>query len=184
VQHRETQGNESPAFLALFPTFMVLDGGVDSGFTQVRAATYAPRLLHIKGDRKRLVVRQVPLSHASLNGGDVFVCDLGLKILQWRVRLLGGAGRAALLPPLAAPLPLLPCRRCCHCHCAADAALPSLRGLKLLLLALIAAHPPKNQNISAQERGSQQRAGAQQGGGAVPRAAGRAARRAAHRGVR
>ncbi|KAI9139552.1 hypothetical protein BKA69DRAFT_1040063 [Paraphysoderma sedebokerense] len=83
VQHREVQGFESDLFLGYFPVFMVQDGGVDSGFKQVKPETYRPRLLHVKGTMKRLVVREVPMSYTSLNSGDVFIADLGLKIMQF-----------------------------------------------------------------------------------------------------
>merc|ERR1712098_663864 len=40
-----------------------------------------PRLLHIKG-RKNIRVREVPIAKDSLNSGDVFILDAGLKIFQ------------------------------------------------------------------------------------------------------
>ena len=83
VQYREVQGSESSLFLSYFPVFLVQHGGVDSGFTKVKPADYKPRLLHVKGSRKKLIVRQVELSTDSMNSGDVFILDLGLEIIQW-----------------------------------------------------------------------------------------------------
>jgi hypothetical protein len=63
----------------------ILEGGIDSGFNHVEPTTYQPRLLQVKGKGSQIRVTQVPLSHASLNSGDVFILDLGLKIHQWSV---------------------------------------------------------------------------------------------------
>jgi gelsolin len=83
VQHREVQGHESDLFLSYFKNeIKLLDGGVDSGFRHVEPEKYRARLLHIKGKRK-VRVTEVELSHKSLNSGDVFILDAGLKILQW-----------------------------------------------------------------------------------------------------
>jgi hypothetical protein len=59
-----------------------LSGGVASGFKHVEKDKYEPRLLHIKGKRN-VRVKQVPLAVSSLNQGDVFILDLGLKLYQW-----------------------------------------------------------------------------------------------------
>lgn len=82
VQHREVQGNESQAFLALFKSFggvEYLPGGIESGFRHVDRDAHTTRLLQVKGKR---TVRywEVPLSNASLNTGDVFILDAGAKI--------------------------------------------------------------------------------------------------------
>jgi gelsolin len=83
IQHREVQGFESELFLSYFPTgVQTLEGGVESAFNHVKPEEYKPRLLHVKG-RKNVVVREVPLARASLNSGDVFILDNGLKIYQW-----------------------------------------------------------------------------------------------------
>jgi len=55
---------------------------VDSGFNVVKPYEYKPRLLHIKGE-KTCRVMQVPYTAASLNEGDVFILDAGLKLWQW-----------------------------------------------------------------------------------------------------
>ncbi len=83
VQYREVQGSETSLFQSYFPVFLVQHGGVDSGFTKVKPADYKPRLLHVKGSRKKLVVRQVELHTDSMNSGDVFILDCGLEIYQW-----------------------------------------------------------------------------------------------------
>jgi len=91
VQHREVQGYESQLFVSLFPNGIRLyEGGVESGFRHVKPDEYKPRLLHVKG-KKTVRVTQVGLSGNSLNSGDVFLLDLGLKIYQWNGK--GSAGQ-------------------------------------------------------------------------------------------
>eukprot|EP00300_Choanocystis_sp_HF-7_P015692 c19141_g1_i3.p1 GENE.c19141_g1_i3~~c19141_g1_i3.p1 ORF type:complete len:804 (+),score=216.53 c19141_g1_i3:39-2450(+) len=84
VQHREVQGQESDLFLSYFKKTGIeyVAGGVESGFTKVVRDSYEPRLLHVKGKRS-VRVTPVALSAKSLNGGDVFILDLGLSIIQW-----------------------------------------------------------------------------------------------------
>jgi len=83
VQHREVQGYESDLFLKYFNNeIKLLEGGVESGFRHVEATKYDPRLLHIKG-KKKVRVTQVDKTFKSLNSGDVFILDLGLKLFQW-----------------------------------------------------------------------------------------------------
>ena len=81
VQHREVQGHESDMFLQLFASVQYEPGGVASGFKHVDKV-HTTRLLHCKGKRE-VRVKLVPLSASSLNAGDVFVLDLGKKIIQW-----------------------------------------------------------------------------------------------------
>jgi len=96
VQHREISGHESDRFLSYFnpPGMRLLNGGVASGFNNVKPTEYKPRLLHIKGTRKSLRVTEVPLSADSLNSGDVFILDLGLKLIQWVGKQAGIAEKA------------------------------------------------------------------------------------------
>ena len=85
VQHREVQHHESGQFLALWKDFgglRYLEGGIDSAFNHVEPATYQPRLLHVKGRRVCRVV-EVGLTARSLNDGDGFVLDAGLRIYVW-----------------------------------------------------------------------------------------------------
>jgi len=83
VQYREVQGYESQRFLSHFPRGLrILEGGKETGFKHVEAAHYRTRLLQIKG-KKHIRVQEVPLSHSSLNSGDVFIVDAGKEIIQW-----------------------------------------------------------------------------------------------------
>jgi hypothetical protein len=82
-----------------------LQGGVESAFTHVEGKQHVVRLFHLKGrrnirvkqvrsfdlheDRRRECSRRVVLSEeqvkpevSSLNSGDVFVLDLGDKVLR------------------------------------------------------------------------------------------------------
>lgn len=59
-----------------------MEGGVASGFHHVEPDKYKPRLFWIKG-RKNVRVVEVPMSSQSLNSGDVFLLDAGLKLFQW-----------------------------------------------------------------------------------------------------
>lgn len=56
-----------------------LPGGVASGFKKVEKDVYRTRLLMVKGKRT-VRVKEVPVSIASLNRGDVFILDVGLTI--------------------------------------------------------------------------------------------------------
>jgi gelsolin len=83
VQYREVQGSESEQFMSIFKNkITIMDGGVDSGFKHVKPDDYKPRLMHLKG-KKVVRVTQVPLKSDSLNDGDVFILDAGLKLWQW-----------------------------------------------------------------------------------------------------
>jgi len=85
VQHREVQDHESSLFISYFEKLggiKILEGGIESGFHHVDPKDYKPRLMWIKG-KKNVRVREVPRSHQSLNNGDVFILDMGLKIYQW-----------------------------------------------------------------------------------------------------
>jgi gelsolin len=95
VQYREVQGSESDAFLKLFQKFEILKGGVDTGFKHVEPEKYQPRLLHIKGKAGKTIVRQCPASTDSLNQGDVFILDIGLKLYQFQPAGAGAGEKAA-----------------------------------------------------------------------------------------
>jgi len=89
VQHREVQGHESELFMGYFKNqIRIMDGGVDSGFKHVEPEKYQPRLLHLKG-KKRVRITQVDMSPKSMNSGDVFILDAGLKIFQFNGRKAG-----------------------------------------------------------------------------------------------
>lgn len=90
VQHREVQGFESVGFLKLFNGHIrLLSGGVETGFHHVEPAAYKPRLLHIKGKAKKVRSTQVELACSSLNSGDCFILDHGLKIFIWQGKAAG-----------------------------------------------------------------------------------------------
>jgi gelsolin len=92
VQYREVEGYESKEFMDIFKGKIVtMDGGVDSGFNQVKPTEYKPRLLHMKStaNKKNVRVSQVPLAVASLNDGDVFILDNGMEIIQWNGKSSG-----------------------------------------------------------------------------------------------
>jgi gelsolin len=84
VQHRECEGHESELFLSYFPRgIMLMEGGAESGFRNVKPETYTPRLFHVQGAGKNVVVSQVPACKSRLDSGDVFILDMGLTIYQW-----------------------------------------------------------------------------------------------------
>merc|ERR1712129_336360 len=83
VQYREVQGNESKKFLNMFPKVTILEGGVESGFRNVKPKDYKPRLLHVCGYKKHVQVYQVKLDAANLNDSDAFVLDCGLTLYQF-----------------------------------------------------------------------------------------------------
>eukprot|EP01112_Ceratiomyxa_fruticulosa_P009414 TRINITY_DN244_c0_g1_i1.p1 TRINITY_DN244_c0_g1~~TRINITY_DN244_c0_g1_i1.p1 ORF type:complete len:370 (+),score=78.19 TRINITY_DN244_c0_g1_i1:218-1327(+) len=81
IQYREVQGKESDLFLKCFDGKITIpEGGVASGFHHVKAEEFKTRLLHIKG---KLGVNRVPVTFESMNTGDVFILDAGLKIYNW-----------------------------------------------------------------------------------------------------
>jgi gelsolin len=95
VQYREVQGSESDSFLKLFSKFEILSGGVETGFKHVEPEKYTPRLLHIKGKLNKTIVRQVPATTDSLNHGDVFILDVGLKVYTFQPSGAGVGERSA-----------------------------------------------------------------------------------------
>ena len=82
VQHREVEGHESQEFLQLFNgEIFILDGGIESGFNQVKDRKYPIRLLQIKAKSgKDAHIYQVPCKCSSLNNWDCFLLDAGLDI--------------------------------------------------------------------------------------------------------
>lgn len=86
VQYREVQDHETEKFMQLWKDkggMRILEGGIDSGFNHVKPAEYKPRLLHVKGTKNTMRVRQVKLTSAVMNHGDVFILDNGLEIVEW-----------------------------------------------------------------------------------------------------
>jgi hypothetical protein len=84
TQHREVQGHESNEFLDLFKDTGVtyMDGGVDSGFKEVKRDEYKTRLLHVKG-RRHIHCTVVPLETKSIVSDDVFILDTKHDIFQY-----------------------------------------------------------------------------------------------------
>ena len=62
--------------------FLSLFFPADSGFNVVKPLEYRHRLLQIKG-RMNVMVREVPRNYKSLNSGDTFIYDGGLKVMVW-----------------------------------------------------------------------------------------------------
>lgn len=86
VQYREVQDYETEKFLNLWAKkggMKILEGGIESGFNHVTPKEYKPRLLHVKGTKTSMRVREVTLSVASMNHGDVYILDAGLDIVEW-----------------------------------------------------------------------------------------------------
>ncbi|RLN78456.1 hypothetical protein BBJ28_00016844, partial [Nothophytophthora sp. Chile5] len=81
VQHRECQGHESDLFLSYFKQtgLQYLEGGVASGFNEVKRDEYETRLYQVKGKRT-VRVAQVALKSSSLTVDDVYVLDAGLEL--------------------------------------------------------------------------------------------------------
>uniref|UniRef100_A0A1I7VK85 Gelsolin-like protein 1 n=1 Tax=Loa loa TaxID=7209 RepID=A0A1I7VK85_LOALO len=85
VQYREVQGHESSLFLSYFKDgIRYLKGGVASGFTHVidKYENWKPKLFQCKGKRN-VRCKEVECKGESLNLGDVFILDCGLKIYVW-----------------------------------------------------------------------------------------------------
>jgi len=87
VQHRQVQGHETPEFLNLFKFMHYLEGGVDGTFDPDHPENFEARLVHFKGSshkhHKMVRMHEVPMTHTSLNMGDVFLLDTGLHLMQW-----------------------------------------------------------------------------------------------------
>jgi hypothetical protein len=69
--------------LSLFKAgIFYLEGGVDSGFKHVEPKTYEKKLYIIKGKRYPRVWT-LEAKGTSLNEGDVFILDMGMKLFFW-----------------------------------------------------------------------------------------------------
>jgi len=80
TQHREVMAYESLEFTEMFQRIDYLDGGIDSGFNHVEPDAYMPRLLEVRKVKRTIKVKQVPMTHLSLNDGDSYILDAGTKI--------------------------------------------------------------------------------------------------------
>jgi len=83
VQYREIQGCESKLFKSYFPKLIIKSGGADSGFKKVEKEEFKPRLMRIRGDRKKMEIFEVPCKRSNLDSGDIFILDLGDDVHQW-----------------------------------------------------------------------------------------------------
>lgn len=82
VQHREVQGFESDRFKSYFRTIEYLAGGADTGFRHVTPDEYTKRLLRICGNKQTVEVTQLPLQKKNVTCEDIFVLDLGCRLIQ------------------------------------------------------------------------------------------------------
>ncbi|KAH9256009.1 hypothetical protein BASA81_005785 [Batrachochytrium salamandrivorans] len=80
VQHREIQGSESSLFQSYFKGVTYMEGGIASGFRQVKPVEYKPRLFQVRQTAKSIRAFEVPVNISSVNAGDTFILDAGLKI--------------------------------------------------------------------------------------------------------
>ena len=48
----------------------------------MKPTEYKPRLLHFHGDKKKVQIRERPLTKKSLDSSDVYILDLGLEVYQ------------------------------------------------------------------------------------------------------
>lgn len=81
--HLQLMKEESDLFMSLFKSgIFYLEGGVDSGFRHVAPTVYEHKLYHVKGKRYPRV-SVVEMKADSINEGDVFILDLGMKLYFW-----------------------------------------------------------------------------------------------------
>jgi hypothetical protein len=74
---------ESTLFMSLFKGgIFYLEGGVESGFKHVEPTTYEKKLYIVKGKRYPRVWTLEPQA-SSLNEGDIFILDMGMKLYFW-----------------------------------------------------------------------------------------------------
>jgi len=85
VQHRETQGNESEAFLSYFPEgISYLPGGVESGFKVVQSDIFMNKLWQVRRTpKKAIIVEEEQCALSSLNHRDAFIVQVERKIYVW-----------------------------------------------------------------------------------------------------
>lgn len=104
VQYREVMGHESARFRSHFKRFLVLKGGVSTGFHHVEEPPIdeTPRLYRIHAEtapsagtspvKSPILVRQVDLNQPNpIEGGDVYILDKGSEV--WQLNTIGSVGR-------------------------------------------------------------------------------------------
>jgi len=94
IQHREVMGSESELFKSYFKKISIMRGGADTGFRHVEPEQYVPRLLHFCGTGRNIKNTEVPLNKDRLNPNDVFILDMGLRIIQWNGEGASGMEKA------------------------------------------------------------------------------------------
>ncbi|XP_003388909.1 PREDICTED: gelsolin-like protein 2 [Amphimedon queenslandica] len=85
IQHREVQSYESALFKSYFPAITIMRGGAESGFrhVEINKQEYPKRLLHFHGDKKGVIIKEVPFAKSSIDETDVFILDKGTEVYLW-----------------------------------------------------------------------------------------------------
>ena len=65
VQHREEQYHESALFQSYFSNLMYLEGGIASGFRNVKPEEYKPKLFQVRRTKKTVRAFEVPVKAVS-----------------------------------------------------------------------------------------------------------------------
>ncbi|KAG8934772.1 hypothetical protein FRC01_000453 [Tulasnella sp. 417] len=104
VQYREVMGHESTRFRSHFKRFVVLNGGVSTGFHHVEEPPIdeTPRLYRVHAEtapsagaspvKSPILVRQVNLKLPNpIESGDVYILDKGSEV--WQLNTVGSVGR-------------------------------------------------------------------------------------------
>ena len=84
TQHRECQEHESKSFLKAFGGHIAYcSGGISSGFRHTAPEEFEARLFEVRKLGRHTKSFQVPTARSSLNHGNAFVLDAGLRIYKW-----------------------------------------------------------------------------------------------------
>lgn len=99
TQYREIQNHESLRYLSYFPHFMILHGGVSTGFHNILTmlpedekkmytmVTTRGKVLETRSeDGKQLIVREIPLEGLVMRQGIVYVLDKGPLYWQYNTK--------------------------------------------------------------------------------------------------
>jgi len=70
-------------FQTYFKAIQYMEGGIASGFRNVKPEEYTPRLFQIRQSAKAVRATEVAVAATSLNKGDTFILDAGTKIYLW-----------------------------------------------------------------------------------------------------
>ncbi|CAG2216132.1 GSN [Mytilus edulis] len=69
--------------MELQPIKPLMEGGAETGFRSAQKQAEIKRLLHFRGDKKGVVVKEILRKRSKLDSNDVYILDLGLQIYQW-----------------------------------------------------------------------------------------------------